>query len=575
MPFSYFYCAYCSIQGSSAAVLSREEMDAMNQVQLYAAVLMDAHTYKEAAAKMTDDFNNLDQTWSDRRKAHVDDVHGAQKEMQNLDVNIDVEAIKIGERKHRYVRDSAMAAKKQISRLQSFYKFTDNDTLVIAVYQLYSLGTAKKLAVEQIRTTLDVLPGIAIVLYPRIPKCARQTKKKGAAVAVSAGAAGVVPEIDEEDVDEEFNDCNADGDLPEVLSLENMAVTNAELTSQLTWDHFEIEEALLSKRSDDKEAMFPKRVSFCLQQGETIQALVIVPKNEASDDLLKATLLSTGIYLEVPLGEPPFRCSKKASQSARRAMLETGVWNAGEKAEKANRRAIRTQVPDAFHSQWLLDIIMHTTKKNVIIHDPFMGSGSLAAAAVKGKISKEAIEQGVRVCYIGKDFRRGLHDIAKATAFTIVAQQYLSGSLKIEHRTPVPDPGEKPNKARKMVQSLLSQPMKILSINAQGELVVPVDKQLAEHYRCSLTEEMCAKFEELRAEFPHKPDAADDEATPKKHKAEAGHPENSADDVDILPAVQEGEAPGGPGWIRAADSAALAKLQTTSRGWEANHTLCV
>ena len=201
----------------------------------------------------------------------------------------------------------------------------------------------------------------------------------------------------------------------------------------------------------------------------------------------------------------------------------------------------------------------------------------MAAAAVKAKSSKEANENGVRVCYIGKDFRRGFYEIAKATAFTIVARQYLSGSLKIEHRTPVPDPGEKPNKARKMVQSLLSQPLKILSINAQGELVVPVDRQLAEHYRCSLTEEMCAKFEELRAEFPHKPDAAaDDEATTKKRKAEDGRPEKSAADNDILPALQEGEAPGGPGWIRAADSATLAKLQTTSRGWfKANHTLCV
>ena len=255
---------------------------------------------------MKEDFNSLDQTWADRRKAHIDDIQAAQKEMQNLDVHMNFEAAHIGDRKHRYVRDAAVAAKKQICRLQSFYKFTDDATLVVAVYQLYSLGTAKKLAVEQIRNTLDAFPGIAIVLYPRIPKCARHGRKKGA--AVSAGVPET-PEIDE-DVDEEFNDCNADGDLPEVLSLENIPLKSTELTAQLTWDHFEIEETLRSKRAEDKKVRFPKRVSFSCP-GETIQALVIVPKKDADDNLLKAALLSTGIYTDVSLGEA-FRYSRKA-----------------------------------------------------------------------------------------------------------------------------------------------------------------------------------------------------------------------------------------------------------------------
>ena len=250
------------------------------------SVVMDAHAFKEANAKLKEDFNSLDQTWADRRKAHIDDIHAAQKEMQNLDVHINVEAANIGDRKHRYVRDAAGAAKKQISRLQGFYKFTDDATLVVAVYQLYSLGTAKKLAVEQIRNTLDAFPGIAIVLYPRIPKCARQSRRKGAGAWISTETTEADDKADD-NVDDEFNDCDADGDLPELLSLENTALKATDTTAQLTWDQFEIEEMLLSKRAEDKEVRFPKRVSFsCL--GETIQALVIVPKKDADDNLLKA-----------------------------------------------------------------------------------------------------------------------------------------------------------------------------------------------------------------------------------------------------------------------------------------------
>ena len=84
------------------------------------------------------------------------------------------------------------------------------------------------------------------------------------------------------------------------------------------------------------------------------------PKKDADDNLLKATLLSTGIYTDVSLGEA-FRYSKKACQNARRAMVETGTWEAG--GERANMRARRTQVDDAFHSRWLLDIIAHTSKR--------------------------------------------------------------------------------------------------------------------------------------------------------------------------------------------------------------------
>ena len=40
-------------------MLSREEVEAMNRVQLMTTVCIDAHTYKEAATKLKEDINSM------------------------------------------------------------------------------------------------------------------------------------------------------------------------------------------------------------------------------------------------------------------------------------------------------------------------------------------------------------------------------------------------------------------------------------------------------------------------------------------------------------------------------------
>ena len=227
-------------------------MQQINQMQLMSAMILDAHNFKESAEKVNTDSEALERGWMTRRTAHVQDVQAVQKEMQNLDVHIDIETAQIGNRKFQYIRDAAAGAKTQISKLQKFYAFGEEETLVISVYQLFSLGTTKKLVVEQIRNTLDSFPGFAFIIYPRLPKNARHTTKKGASVDASADAHG-----DDEDLDEDFNDIDAEGDLPEILSQDFTVVGSAELTAQLTRDHFEVEDLLLRSFLEDP----PARVS--------------------------------------------------------------------------------------------------------------------------------------------------------------------------------------------------------------------------------------------------------------------------------------------------------------------------
>ena len=113
---------------------------------------------------------------------------------------------------------------------------------------------------------------------------------------------------------------------------------------------------LLSKRVDDKELRFPKRVSFSIMNSdETIQALVIVPRHDVDDELFSTTLLSSGIYADIPPGDT-IVCTRKASTSARRAMVDAYIWDA-ERTSSQCMRARKTQVSEDFHTAWLEDIV--------------------------------------------------------------------------------------------------------------------------------------------------------------------------------------------------------------------------
>ena len=119
---------------------------------------------------------------------------------------------------------------------------------------------------------------------------------------------------------------------------------------------------LLSKRADDKELRFPKRVSFSIMNSdETIQALVIVPRHDVDDELFSTTLLSSGIYVDIPPGDT-IVCTRKASASARRAMMDGYTWGA-ERTSSHCSRARKTQVSESVHAAWLEDILEHSVRK--------------------------------------------------------------------------------------------------------------------------------------------------------------------------------------------------------------------
>ena len=107
--------------------------------------------------------------------------------------------------------------------------------------------------------------------------------------------------------------------------------------------------------------------------------------------MLNTTMLSSGIYTDISMGDT-IVSTRKAATSARRALTEGYAWEP-QRTSSHNTRARKTQVSESFHTAWLTDIMEHTAKKNIVVHDPFMGIGTLACAAVRAKVPQSGLRE--------------------------------------------------------------------------------------------------------------------------------------------------------------------------------------
>ena len=55
----------------------------------------------------------------------------------------------------------------------------------------------------------------------------------------------------------------------------------------------------------------------------------------------------------------------------------------------------------------------------------------------------------------------------------------MARQISLPGHTPVPDPGEKPERSRKLVKAMLSNsPLKFLSVTQEGYLIVPSEEDV-------------------------------------------------------------------------------------------------
>ena len=81
-------------------------------------------------------------------------------------------------------------------------------------------------------------------------------------------------------------------------------------------------------------------------------------------------------------------------------------------------------------------------------------------SAVNCKVVEAATTTGVRVCTWGQDPRNIFAEIGQAIGRTELSKLYVSGKLVVPGHQPVPDPGSRPERTRKLVKALLQKPLK-------------------------------------------------------------------------------------------------------------------
>ena len=117
----------------------------------------------------------------------------------------------------------------------------------------------------------------------------------------------------------------------------------------------------------------------------------------------------------------------------------------------------------------------------------------------------------------------------------------MSGKLVVPGHQPVPDPGPRPERTRKLVKALLQKPLKHLSLNSEGHLIIPTQEEIAKACPVTLSDEQEKEFASWRVEFP-RPAAAAVGAT-----EEGGGADGSAEAGSSGAGNPQGSAGGGRG----------------------------
>ena len=153
---------------------------------------------------------------------------------------------------------------------------------------------------------------------------------------------------------------------------------------------------------------------------------------------------------------------------------------------------------------WMKDLIKICAAKAFFVCDFMHGGGEIMKAAIAAKVSHEAASTGVRVCAWGSDPRKIFAKIGRAGGRTALSKLYLSKKLVVPGHEPVPDPGPHPERTRKFVKALLPKPMKLLSLDADGYLIIPMDDEIANACPVSLDREQVQCLTELRQKYPRR-----------------------------------------------------------------------
>ena len=185
-------------------------------------------------------------------------------------------------------------------------------------------------------------------------------------------------------------------------------------------------------------------------------------------------------------------------------MLDPSIYAAvgADGARYAINKVARAQLGTGLHQVWMNDIIKHCGAKALLVCDFAHGVGEIMTAAVNSKVAEAATTTGVRVCTWGQDPRNIFADMGQAVGRTELSKLYVSGKLVVPGHQPVPDPGSRPERTRKLIKALMQKPLTNLSLDSEGHLIIPTQEEIAKAGPVTLSDEQERDFASWRVEFP-------------------------------------------------------------------------
>jgi hypothetical protein len=78
---------------------------------------------------------------------------------------------------------------------------------------------------------------------------------------------------------------------------------------------------------------------------------------------------------------------------------------------------------------------------------------------------------------------------------------YLENKCFVQGLAPAPDPGPKPERTRKMIRASLGEPLKVLSLDTEGHLIIPTYDDISKSCPVALTADQLHFFAVWRQEF--------------------------------------------------------------------------
>jgi hypothetical protein len=507
------------------------ELAAYNYVS---SCVLDVESYRHAMEKFTEETDAMEKQWRELHSKFAANLGRVHQSMQQSDIVFWEPPQRLGVKRTKAWLEAAVTASVSHRRnLKTILGVKDTDICQINVFSLYTLGTVKKNTLSAIASSLSHLEGVSILFYPVIPKKLKRATVDtiswagGDLAAVGAAVQDSAASGSDSDVDEEEHDFTADGVLPEALTSLHTVKSAAQRNAQLAADCHEVDRVV---GMADIDKRYPKCLHFLhtadsTGEKSTTLAMLILPTQDSPGvnmtSLAECTAVRNGSYTDVPVPCDWILVSKKIALQARRAMAERGMMDTTTAAvgatcaRYAGNKIARAQLGTGLHEVWLRDFIKTCGTKVLYVCDYAHGAGELAKATISAKASVEATSAGVRVCLWAHDPRKIFAVIGQAVGRTEMSKLFQANKLVVPGHQPVPDPGPRPERTRKLVKATLSKPMKVLSLDVAGNLIIPTEDEITKACPVSLTPEQQQHFSRWRLEFPRQVAVMPPTAEPK------------------------------------------------------------